>query len=440
MFGLPLAALRGVQLRRKTIAACAIVAALAANPPKVAGYSVLSHEAAIDAAWDASIRPLLLARFPSTSAAALDRARSFAYGGSVIQDLGYYPFGNKFFSNLLHYARSGDFVEALLGGARDVDELAFAIGALAHFTNDNTGHPEAVNRSVPLVFPKLQAKFGDAVTYEQAPKQHVIVEFSFDVAHTARAVYPLSAYRNFIGFRVAVPLLEQAFRETYALELADLFPNRDRAVSTYRYAVSQVLPALTEAAWRDKQEEIAKLTAGASRDAFVLVYGRIEFERDFGKDYQKPALFARFLAFLYRFVPKIGPLKPLTFKLPTPEADGLFTRSITDANARFRRALADLRGGNVDLRNTNFDTGRSSRRGDYALADETYDALVERLSKRRFEGVTAALRRNVISFYGADSAPSQGSRKERKEWERVQRNLAALSAAQNAPPAPNRSR
>src|SRR6187397_944091 len=148
------------------------VALILSLPGRAQAYSVLAHEAAIDLAWDGSLRPLLLRRYPSTTPEGLERARSFAYGGSVIQDLGYYPFGNRFFSNLLHYTRSGDFVEALLRGAQDVDELAFALGALAHYANDNAGHPEAVNRAVPMIFPKLQAKFGDVVTYEQAKKQH----------------------------------------------------------------------------------------------------------------------------------------------------------------------------------------------------------------------------------------------------------------------------
>jgi hypothetical protein len=162
-----------------------VIATWLSLPAPVDAYSVLAHEFAIDAAWDRELRPLLLQRFPRTSPEALERARSFAYGGSVIQDLGYYPFGNKFFSNLLHYARTGDFVQSLIHNARNVDELAFALGALAHYANDIAGHPQAVNLSVPRTFPKLQRKFGDTITYVEAPKQHVIVEFSFDVAQAA---------------------------------------------------------------------------------------------------------------------------------------------------------------------------------------------------------------------------------------------------------------
>jgi hypothetical protein len=397
-------------------------------PTPAAAFSVLAHEAAIDVAWDTGIRPLLLQKYPGTSREDLDRARSFAYGGSVIQDLGYYPFGDKLFSNLVHYVRSGDFVEALLHDARDVNELAFAIGALAHYANDNTGHPEAVNRTVPLVFPKLHRKYGDVITYEQGPKQHIIVEFSFDVAHTARTAYPLSAFRNLIGFRVATPLLERAFRDTYGLDLKDVFGNLDRAISTYRYSVSQIIPALTEEAWRDKHDEIEKSNPALSRGGFVLVYRRADFERDYGRDYEKPAFFARVLAFLYRFIPKVGPLKPLSFKVPTPEADALFVKSVHDADVRFADALAHARGGTLMLANTNFDTGRPSRHGDYTLADETYADLLRLLAKNGFATAPVALRRNVASFY--QSAPGPHSRKERKEWKTIERELETARAAQ----------
>src|ERR1700719_2834251 len=77
-------------------------------------YSVLTHEAIIDAAWDNEIQPSLLKRFPNATPEDLMEARAYAYGGSTIQDLGYYPFGNRAFSDLVHYVRSGDFIISLI--------------------------------------------------------------------------------------------------------------------------------------------------------------------------------------------------------------------------------------------------------------------------------------------------------------------------------------
>ena len=397
---------------------------LCASPREAVAYSVLAHEATIDVVWETAIRPLLLRRFPNSSPEGLNEARSYAYGGSVIQDLGYYPFGNQFFSNLLHYVRSGDFVEALLRDARDINEYAFALGALAHYANDNTGHPEATNKAVPMIFPKLARKFGDNITYVQAPKQHVIVEFSFDVVQAASGAYVSDAFRSFIGFRVASDLLQRGFRETYGLTMQELFADHDRAIATYRYAISQIIPVLTEAAWRDKHEEIAKLNPKVDRGGFVFQYGRRDYEREYGADYQKPGLLARFLGFLYRFVPKIGPLRALAFKAPTPEVEAMFVQSFRDAAGRYRTALADVADNRFDLRNTDFDTGRPARHGEYSLADDTYRELLDTLEKRSFRDTPAPLKQNVLAFYGP--APAPASRDDHKHWKSVQRALSAF--------------
>jgi hypothetical protein len=365
----------------------------------VHAYSVLAHESAIDAAWEGELRPLLLQRFPGTTPEALERARSFAYGGSVIQDLGYYPFGNKFFSNLLHYARSGDFVTSLLRNAQTVDEFAFALGALAHYANDIDGHPRAVNLSVPMTFPKLRAKFGDAVTYVQAPKQHVIVEFSFDVAQAARGRYDFTQYRSMLGFQVATPLLERAFRDTYGLEMKDVFADEERAISTYRYAVSQLIPALTAAAWRDKKDEILKIWPDADQAHVVFAFRPVDYEEAYGRNYQKPGRTARFLAFVYRLVPKVGPLKPLAFKAPTPEVDRLFEDSMAQAHARFSVLVRGVGDSTLALSNLNFDTGRPPQLGEYALADETHAEWLEALAHRDFASVSPPVRLALEGFY-----------------------------------------
>jgi hypothetical protein len=416
-------------MRGSIIGLAVAILMVTANP--LSAYSVLSHEATIDVTWDTLLQPLLKQRYPRASAEDLVRARSFAYGGSVIQDLGYYPFGNKFFSNLVHYVRSGDFVEALLRDARDVNEFAFALGALAHYANDTAGHPEAINVTVPIVYPKLQRKYGDVVTYAQAPHQHVIVEFSFDIVHAVGGAFLPDTYKRFIGFRVATPLLERAVRETYGLEMRDLFGDLDRSIATYRYSVSQIIPTLTEAAWRDKHDEIVKLTPAIDRSAFVFSYPRAAFEKDYGTGYQRPGLFARFLGVLYRILPKVGPLKPLSFKAPTPEAAELFAKSFRDATAKFRTEVNDLKDRTFEVANANFDTGRPSRFGDYSLADETYGELLERLSDQKFKGTPVALTRNIVSFYGDGPGPSVLDKKVRKRWAKVERALEELRGASN---------
>jgi hypothetical protein len=347
--------------------------------------------------------------------------------------MGYYPFGNRFFSNLLHYTRSGDFVEAMIREAQNVDEYAFALGTLAHYTADNTGHPEAVNRAVALMFPKLRAKYGDRVTYVEARAEHVIVEFSFDIVQLAAGRYVPEAYHTFIGFQVAKPVLERAFRATYSLEMKDIFADEDLAISTYRKAVSEILPELTRAAWRDKHEEIAQLVPGVKEESFVYDYTRQQYEKEFGTHYHKPGLLARFLAFIYRIVPKIGPFKPLSFKAPTVEAERLFTESLRDTRARDSAALARTPAASAkrfDLANTDFDTGKPSAFGEYKLADETYADLLKKLEQRKFAAVPPELSDNIKAFYAHGAVPKK-----------VQKRLAALERAARSPrqvaPAPS---
>lgn len=378
------------------------VALVFALPAEVPAYSVLTHEATIDAAWDPSIKPLLLAKFPRTTPAAIEAARAYAYGGSVIHDLGYYPFGSKFFSNLLHYVRSGDFVEAMIANARDVNEYAFALGALSHYASDNTGHPRATNRVVPLMYPKLRAEFGDAIPYDEAPKQHILVEFSFDVLQVASGAYAPEAFHKFIGFEVAEDLVARTFKQIYALDMGDQFMDRSLAIGTYRYAVAKAIPEMTKVAWKKKRAEIEKVTPGITQTRFVFNLSRREYEKEFGRDYAKPKGWARVIGFLYHLVPKIGPFRALAFKVPTPEAEKLFLDSFQQTKERYAAALNALRSGQPALANINFDVGRETPRGAYALADETYNELLDKLTDHKFAGVSSAMRADLARHFGND--------------------------------------
>jgi hypothetical protein len=412
------------------VAALAILLYALCVPRAAHAYSVLAHEALVDAAWDDSIVPLITRRFPRATPDDILQARAFAYGGSVIQDLGYYPFGSHQFTNLVHYVRSGDFVEALLRDASSVDEYAFAIGALSHYSADNTGHPIAVNRSVPLVYPRDLQKFGPVVTYVDDPKRHIMVEFGFDVVQVAGGAYLPDAYRRFIGFEVAKPLLERAFRETYGVEVKDLFLSTDLAIGTFRYAVSRTIPEMTRIAWRDKADDIRKVSPTVQRTAFIYTFTRQEYERAFGTSYRKPGVLARVLATLLKIVPKIGPFRTLAFRAPTPEAERLFTESFRTARDRFKAQLADARDGRIDLANTDFDTGRPAAWGEYALADKTYVDLLHDLSTRDDLTVPPALRRDVLRFFDqpARTASSHldSSGLSARDLQRVQEELARL--------------
>jgi len=378
-------------------AAVLMIAGVLLLPRPALSYSVLAHESLVDSAWDGVIVPILKARFATADTQAINEARAYAYGGSVMADMGYYPFGSHFFTNLLHYTRSGDFVEQLLRDAHDLNEYAFALGALAHYVADSTGHPLGVNRAVAIEYPKLRARYGDQITYVEDPKRHIMVEFAFDVVHVASGAFLPQAYHNFIGFEVAKDLIERAFLDTYGIEMKDLFASEDLAVGTFRYAVSTTIPQMTQVAWEKKRDDIEKLTPNIQRSAFVYTYTRAQYERDFGTKYQRPGVFARFFVWVVRVVPKVGPFKALAFRTPSPEAERLFTESFTTARERYRVLLQSVRANRLDLRNTDFDTGEPTRLGEYKLADDTYAELAERLNKK--SNVPAGIRADIARFY-----------------------------------------
>jgi hypothetical protein len=381
-----------------------LLSILLAQP--LGAYSVLTHEALIDRSWEHEIKPLLLTRFHSATDDELKEARAYAYGGAIIQDMGYYPFGSKFFSNLAHYTRGGDFVMTLLRDAQDLNEYSFALGALAHYAADNEGHPVAVNRAVPLLYPGLRAKFGSTITYEDNPAAHLKTEFSFDIVEVARGKYASESYHDFIGFKVSKPLLERAFADTYTIELKDQFRSIDLALGTYRYTVGQVIPEMTSAAWAIKKKDVQKLQAGMTRRKFIYRLNTASYRKEWNEQYQKPGPGARFIAFLFRIIPRVGPFKALGFKVPTLETEKLFESSFNSVLDRYRSLLADVKANRLKLVNDNFDTGKLTKLGDYKLADETYAELLEKLSKSKSE-VSSELRKNILAFYGDAEAPEK---------------------------------
>jgi hypothetical protein len=414
-------------IRRDWRALCLLLILLTA-PEASHSYSVLTHEAIVDSLWEPAIKPLLLQRFPDSTTEQLQEARAYAYGGCIIQDLGYYPFGSHLFTNLVHYVRTGDFVMALLSDAQDENDYAFALGSLAHYFSDTTGHPLAINPSVPLRYPQLHRKFGDYVTYAEAPKEHVLVEFSFDVVQVAGGAYLPQSYHDFIGFQVAKPLLERAFLQTYGIEMKDVFVSEDLAIGSYRYSVAQLIPDATRAAWTQEREQIQKLTPGIERKKFIFRMSRKNYEQQYGRSYERPGFRARLLGLLLRLIPKVGPFKTLAFKAPTSRMESLFLQSFQSVHQRYGQTLQQMHAGDpVLLPNEDFDTGNIAARGEYSLADQTYADLLDKLADHKFAGVPPELRANILRFY-SNPLPVF-SRKEAQRWRKTQDHLSALQAA-----------
>jgi hypothetical protein len=353
------------------------------------------------------------------------------YGGAIIQDMGYYPHGSHFFSDLTHYVRSGDFVLALLRDAKTLDEYAFALGALAHYAADNDGHKIGTNRAVPILYPKLRKKFGDSVTYEDDPLAHVKTEFGFDVLEVAKQRYAPDSYHDFIGFQVAEELLARAFEETYGLELKDVLANPDKAFNSYRYGVSKLIPKATRVAWTLKKDEIQKDLPGITKKKFMYNLKRASFEKNWGKDYQPPSFGEKFLAVLFKILPKIGPLRVLQLKTPTPDTELMFENSFNATVDSYRVLLDGVHGGNLVLPNDNFDTGGETGPGKYKMNDDVHARLLDTLAKEDFSKAPRGAREELIKFYGESDA-AYSTKKNAKAWAKVQVQIERLKTA---PPA-----
>lgn len=409
-----------------------VLACVLAWPDSAQAYAVLSHEAIIDAAWESHIKPLLLKKYPNATEEDLSGAQAYAYGGAIIQDMGYYPYGSPFFSDLTHYVRSGDFILALLRDAQDITEYGFALGALAHYAADNDGHRIGVNRAVPLLYPGLRKKYGDIVTFEDSKLAHVKTEFGFDVLEIAKERYAPDSYHDFIGFEVARRVLDQAFRETYGLELTSVLVSEEKVLNSYRRDVSKLIPKATRIAWHLKKDEIKDDIPDATKKKFLYNLSRSNYEREWGQDYRKPTLGERFLAFLYKLLPKFGPLKLLQFRTPTPQTEQMFEASFNATLDAYRKLLTEEKDGTLQLPNDNFDVGDRTGPGKYRLNDETHAELLDKLAEAKFANLTSEIKTELLHFYADPNAPYT-TKRHAKAWAKVQMELQELTSAPLAP-------
>ncbi len=407
-------------------------------PTNSRAYSVFSHETLVDAAWESAIVPLIRKRFPSATPEEIRDAHAFAYGGSVIQDLGYYPRGSHEYSDLVHYVRSGDFVQALIGDAKDVREYAFGLGALAHYCADKEGHRLAVNLAVPVLYPSLAKKYGKVVTYEDNPVAHAKTEFGFDVIEVAKQRFPPDSYRNLIGFRIAERSLRQAFEETYSIPLESRFAGFDRAVGSFRFTVHSLIPKAVRVAWALKKDEIQRDAPGITKKKFLVSLSRASYELEWGKNYQRPGWGTRLLAFLIRLLPRIGPLRVLSLRMPTPETERMFEASFNSALQDYRSLLSNLGKDKLRVTNLNLDTGAITPAGRYSMADTAYARLAIQLASRSAEPISGPLRSDILEHFNETTsrAPQRRDKLDRTkiDWKRIPQALEALKSVRNLGP------
>ena len=416
----------GARFARTFLVCVAIAGYLLA--PAVHAYAVFTHEELIDLAWSSSIRPLLLDRFPAATEDELREAHAFAYGGCAIQDMGYYPFGKEFFSNLTHYVRSGDFVSLLWRDASTLDEYAFAIGALSHYLGDSIGHSEATNLSTPIAFPKLALKFGPSVAYDQDPHAHVRTELAFDIGQLSKHTFAPPSYMRHIGFRVSRSLLDRAFHQTYGFYLPELVGQTRPALRSYRGAVRTFIPAFAGAEVVLHRRQFAPDVVDSSYELFLQRLRRADYERHGKPDDAGPGFGSHVLAIVVKLVPKVGVISLLGIKIPVVNTEDWYVASVNhtvDSYAELLKRLREAPDADLVLPNRDLDTGALVRPGAYRLTDETYAQLLARITSRPDRAVPAGLQRNILDFYADPDAPIY-TKKNAVAWGRVESQLLIL--------------
>lgn len=392
-------------------------------------YSVFSHQELIDLSWKELLQPLILKRFPGTTKAEMQEAQAYAYGGCTIQDLGYYPFANEFFSDLTHYVRSGDFIANLLRDARNADEYAFALGALSHYVGDSVGHHDAVNPATALAFPKLAKKYGPIVTYDENPHAHVRTEFAFDIDQLSKQRLAPGAYLRFIGLQVPYRQLGQAFEETYSLRLRDILGRRRPAVRSYRTSVRSFLPRIAHAETVIRRNDFPPDIANDSLKVFLDHIARADFQPVWTRYRRTAGIRTHLLAAVIVLLPKIGVLSELAIKIPTPDTQNLYVTSMNRSFEMYtgllRQLAATPNGLTKPIPNLDLDTGEKSRPGAYALTDKTYARLLHQITTDPRTSIASDLKQDILGFYSDTNAPI-ATKKNAKAWAQVIKDLDVL--------------
>jgi hypothetical protein len=387
-------------------------------------YSVLTHEEIIDMAWNGSIQPLLVERYPNLTPAQLREAHAYAYGGCVIQDLGYYPFGKPIFSDLLHYVRTGDFVRALFRDSKDANDLAFAIGALSHYLGDTLGHPEAINLAVSKAFPELAAKYGPNVNYAEGPHQHVRAEFAFDIDDITKHRLAPERYLNHIGFAVPVPLLARAFYDTYGLDLAKVLGHSHPKLLGYRYAVRTLLPRVAYAETILHRKRMPPDVPSPALDRFNQEIAVLSAANDWRSYRGHAGIGTHLLAGFIFILPKVGPLSDLSLRGPTPTTEQDYIDSLMHTVDVFRQTLAGA-ATSRDLPNLDLDTGDAVYPGTYSLEDYTYADLLHRMTSDPASPVPAGIKRDLIAYF-ADPVKAKYLQRKTGKLAKVRADLQIL--------------
>jgi hypothetical protein len=177
-----------------------------------------------------------------------------------------------------------------------------------------------------------------------------------------------------------------------------------------------------------KADDIRKAKPGITRRQFQYRINKASYQKNWGNVYQEPSLWEKFLGWVLRLLPKIGPQRPLTFKPPTPEAEKLFMQSFTTTVDKYSHGLKETSAQTLQLPNTDFDTGKRTKPGDYGKADKAFLDLLLKLAKTDFKNLNPDLKKVLLKYYD-NPAAALAAKEGEKDWQAAQEAIAHLKTA-----------
>jgi hypothetical protein len=213
------------------------------------------------------------------------------------------------------------------------------------------------------------------------------------------------------------------------VELKDVLAHADLTIGSYRFAISQLIPHMTEVALQTHKKDLIHEKPDFAKKEILYRLSRSGYEKEWGKDYKKPGVGTRLLSTLLRYMPKFGPFKGLAFENPTAQTEDLYIKSINTTVDQYRALLEGEKNHSLVLPNRDLDTGNETQAAEYSLADDTYAQLLAQISGRKFDRVSPELRENILRFYSDLSAPIE-TKKNTVHWQSV---LTALDLLKTAP-------
>jgi hypothetical protein len=173
-------------------------------------------------------------------------------------------------------------------------------------------------------------------------------------------------------------------------------------------------------------------TPGDAFDTLKAELAQSDFENGWDQYRRKAGVGTHLLAWTIVILPRIGPLADLAIKVPTPTTEEQYVDSLVRSAALLDQSLAKSPVTAGMLPNLDLDTGAKVKPGGYRLTDQTYAALVSRITAKPDRTIPSGLKDDINAYYADPTAPI-ATKNHPAQWARLQKDLAILQTMTTRP-------